>query len=270
MRRADAHVHLFQRPLPGRYGAAFAWRDEMALYTSLCAAHDIERALVVGFEGAAAQRGNSTHILGLAATRPWLRCLAHLGCDTPPSARRVAQLAARGFAGVALMPSGPSEARALAAWPTATTDAIAANGFVVSLTVAAADVAALDELVSRLAGARVLLSHLGLPGRLADHGAPASPIDHVCRLAHHPHLGVKVSGLYAASDPPFDYPHRGVWPALERLRDAFGASRLYWGSDFPPALQHVSFAQTIHFLDHLSWSEHEVRAVMGENLLAIT
>jgi predicted TIM-barrel fold metal-dependent hydrolase len=61
------------------------------------------------------------------------------------------------------------------------------------------------------------------------------------RQADLSNVGVKVSAFYACNA----FPHVGVAPVVEAIAAAFGPKRLYWGSDFVPALDDVSFAQTI-------------------------
>ena len=80
---------------------------------------------------------------------------------------------------------------------------------------------------------------------------------------------VKISGLYAISDPAHGYPHDAAAPFLEILFERFGVGRCCWGSDFSPALDFVSFAQTadIPWLTRLSSAD--IERVMGGNLLQL-
>jgi predicted TIM-barrel fold metal-dependent hydrolase len=115
----------------------------------------------------------------------------------------------------------------------------------------------------------VLISHLGLPGRYASppsRNAARKILSPLCALAKQPHVGVKLSGLYAISDPSHAYPHRSAHPFLRQLYDDFGPKRLYWGSDFSPALEHVSFAQMIDPLFELGWSTNDLKNIMHDNL----
>ena len=84
-----------------------------------------------------------------------------------------------------------------------------------------------------------------------------------------PNVYVKISGLYAVSDPPHAYPHVAAAPFLEILFQRFGVMRCCWGSDFSPALDYVNFPQAAD----IPWLERLPRAhlesVMGGNLLAL-
>jgi predicted TIM-barrel fold metal-dependent hydrolase len=111
-----------------------------------------------------------------------------------------------------------------------------------------------------------------MPGRYAAPPAVADAAERLApllALARLPHVLVKVSGLYAISDPAHEYPHAAAAPFVDLVLDHFGPSRCLWGSDFSPALDFVSFAQTAsnRWLDRLR--EDERTAVMGGNLLRL-
>ena len=55
-------------------------------------------------------------------------------------------------------------------------------------------------------------------------------------------------------------------PFVDLLLHRFGARRLYWGSDFAPSLDHVSFAQTLHPVGLNGLSAAEAADVFGGNL----
>jgi hypothetical protein len=61
-------------------------------------------------------------------------------------------------------------------------------------------------------------------------------------------------------------PHHCAHPFLLQLYDDFGPKRLYWGSDFSPALEHVSFPQTIDALFQLGWPAADLQRIMHGNL----
>lgn len=117
-----------------------------------------------------------------------------------------------------------------------------------------------------------MISHLGLPGRFASVPSLEDARQHLkplLALSRFEHVSVKLSGLYAISDPPHGFPHAAAKPFVQTLLDAFSPARLLWGSDFSPALDFVSFAQTTdpQMLDDCSAAETE--AVTGGNLLRL-
>lgn len=70
------------------------------------------------------------------------------------------------------------------------------------------------------------LARIGFDGQMR----PAE-IDALCSLAQYPQVYVKVSAFYALGRR--QSPYLDLAPMICRLRDAFGAERLMWGSDAP-------------------------------------
>lgn len=272
MKLADAHLHLFRRGYCDRYGAAWSRRDEIDVYEALRLAHGIDRGLVVGYEGQDRFRGNNRDVAAWSRTRPWLAPLAFVPADAPPSAAVLSRQGRDGFVGIAIYATGPREAAALARWPREVGARLGEGRRIVSLNAGPESIALLAPLLERLEGCSVLVSHLGLPGRCrtAPSRAVARNMLGTLRgLARLPHVGVKLSGLYAVSDPSHAYPHTAARPLLRQVLDDFGPERLYWGSDFSPALEHVSFAQTIGAVLELGWPDDVVRRIMHDNLAAL-
>jgi L-fuconolactonase len=88
------------------------------------------------------------------------------------------------------------------------------------------------DAVRRIATAHpalpILLDHAGLPLGVTGRDRDAA-LDATCALARHPNVGVKATSLpsYATDD----YPFRSLHEPVRRLVDAFGAERVFWGSD---------------------------------------
>jgi L-fuconolactonase len=269
---ADAHLHVFRRGYADRYGKGWARPDELEAYEALRAVHGIARGLVIGYEGLPRYRGNNRDLAGWARSRRWMVPLAFVPAERAPTPARLARLIRDGFAGIAVYAPGPREAAAVGRWPPATLRELAARRLIVSLNATRQSLPALAPLFAALAGADVLVSHLGLPGRfsrtpsLREARAALAPLRALAAL---PHVGVKVSGLYAIGSPSHAYPHESVAPLLRLTAEWFGPERLYWGSDFSPALEHVSFAQTIAAIDIAGWSDREKRLVLHDNLAAL-
>lgn len=108
----------------------------------------------------------------------------------------------------------------------------------------AAALPALSRFCDRHRGVRVVIDHMariGLGGiiREADVASLAS-------LAGRPDVFVKISAFYGlGTGRP---PHRELLPLVRRLVDAFGPSRLMWGSDCPYQTQHEPYDQAIALL----------------------
>jgi len=118
----------------------------------------------------------------------------------------------------------------------------------------------------------VLVSHLGSPSRCSrppSLAAAREQLEPILALAAWSNVNVKFSGLYAISEPDHDFPHDAAKPFVDVVIDAFGPSRMLWGSDFPPALDFVSFAQLADARLLSGCTQAEVDAVMGGNLLRL-
>jgi predicted TIM-barrel fold metal-dependent hydrolase len=145
-------------------------------------------------------------------------------------------------------------------------------GALVSLNAAPAATAAIARTVGQLDGCRLLFSHLGLPGRFARPPGPSEArtvLAPLLELSRHQHVFVKLSGLYAISQQPHDFPHVAAQPFIELLLETFQPRRLLWGSDFSPALDFVSFAQTADPRSLSACSDAEIGDIMGGNLLRL-
>lgn len=78
-------------------------------------------------------------------------------------------------------------------------------------------------------------------------------------LARYPRVYVKVSHPWSLSKLPYPYPD--VAAMIARLRDAFGADRLMWGTDWPIKPELLSYDRRVALyrdgLSFLSSSEHQ-------------
>lgn len=265
---ADAHMHLFAAGYPGRYGPFFPGGRELAAYEAFRGIHRIERALVVGYEKEPWAAGNNRYIARLARRHSWMSPLAFCPASAPPPARQIEKWWRMGFRGISLYASQDSEIADLRAWPQEALAALNKKRAIISLNVPAAQYPHLRPFLARLHDTRILASHFGLPKGRRHKGALSirrKALEPILRQADLPHLGVKISAFYAYDD----YPHSGTIPVVQALRRHFGESRLYWGSDFSPALDKVSFSQSIKAVQNVPWSAAQVRAVSHNNLSRI-
>lgn len=190
---------------------------------------------------------------------------AFLDASAPPSADRLRRLRESGFAGwSAYLPeTGPS----LSDWSGDRLAALA--GGILSVNATPSALARAADTVATLEDTALIVSHLGLPGRDsrgADAAAVRVQLAPLLGLARHPHVAVKLSGLYAI-DP--EYPHPGAGAAVAVVLDAFGPHRVAWGSDFSPALSAVTPREAMQLPEWISdgLSVDEVDAILGGTLL---
>lgn len=271
MMLADAHLHFFRHGFPGLYGASLIGSD-IAAYERLRAFHGIAAALVVGYEGEGIDPGNNAYIRELAATRPWMATLAYADVARGPGAAEAEAWLAAGHVGISLYVPDAAAAQAVAALSTGFWQALERGTAIISLNAPPEVIAGLRGVVERAPGCRFVFSHIGLPG--AYRTAPSredaeARIAPLLALAVLPHVFVKISGLYAISEPMHAWPHAAAQPFIDLALAQFGPERCLWASDFAPALDFVSFAQTVDnpLLGGLSAAERE--SVMGGSLLRL-
>lgn len=272
--RADAHIHLFE----GGYRESFTGRpgvkvDERALYASLAKEHGVQAALVVGYEGLDWAAGNNAYIGRLAATHEWVRPVAFFDPAKPPTLDALEELRRDGFVGLSFYILDENAAKAVRdiddhvwAW-------LDARRWIVSVNSRGPAIRAWDGVLERNKGLRIALSHLGLPQRVAappDAEQARAALADVLPLSKSPNTAVKLSGFYALTDPGHDYPHKAAWPYVQALLDAFGPARLLWGSDFTPAIDQLTFPQTLGLFGHMPFlSKQDREKVEGGNLLKL-
>jgi predicted TIM-barrel fold metal-dependent hydrolase len=90
----------------------------------------------------------------------------------------------------------------------------------------AAKIAAIAQRHPRL---RFILDHMARPRGLKDDAAFAD-LDDLLSLARHPNVAVKTSSIPCYSTEP--YPFWNLDKYLRRIREAFGARRMLWGTDY--------------------------------------
>ena len=272
MKLADAHLHLFRQGYAPRYGAAWANSREVDLYETFRRVHKIESGLVIGFEGRAEFEGNNRDIAIWARKHSWIAPLAFLTLTAEPTLKLFEGWHRQGFAGIALYIMNRGEAERLNRWPICAFQWLNEHQQIVSVNAVPESLEHIEPFLSKLDQCTTLISHLGLPGRFAE-----PPSQRVARnilrplrsLTKLPNVGVKLSGLYAISAPSHAYPHRSAQPFILDLFDTFGPKRLYWGSDFSPVLEHVSFPQAIDVLFQFGWSARDLQAIMHDNLMRV-
>lgn len=269
--RLDAHAHFF-RPgyvggLPGNCRRVEP--DEVTLYAALAARHTIEGVLAVGYEGAPWAKGNNAYLAELARSRPWLWPLAFIAAPAALTTGTLEELAAQGFVGISLYLFDGLDAQ-LAQVENEVWRWLVDHAWLISVNAKDNAWTAWQPILERHEALHLLPAHLGLP---PAHPTPPSAVEAatalapLAALAAYSGVHIKLSGFYALADPAYDYPHAAAWPYVDLLAEAFGVDRLLWGSDFSPALEFVSFDQTVAVIDRLpGFSEDDKRAIWGDNL----
>ncbi len=267
----DAHAHFFS---PGYVdllpeSCRRIQPDEFTLYTALAARHQIAQVLAIGYEGEPWAAGNNDYLAALAHSTPWVRPVAY----AEPATLNVPSLErwhSQGFVGISLYVTNVQRAASIQQIEPPVWSWLEAHNWLVSVNSRCDLWQQWRPVLDMHPTLRLLMSHLGLPPACAT--APsladaASRLAAVTGLAAYPHVYVKLSALYALTDPGHAYPHHAAWPYVEVIAKVYGPARMVWGSDFSPALEHVSFAQTIGVVDALpGFSAADRNAILGDNL----
>jgi L-fuconolactonase len=268
---ADSHMHLFRHGYAGVYGRSPAGTgDEVTVYETLRSVHNIVAALVVGYEDQQIDPANNSYLRRLAESRPWMSTVAFVAAGRAPEPDDLKRLLAAGHCGISLYLGDAAAAESVAAWAPGAWALLEEHRAIVSVNLASPAIPALASLAGRYSGCSFAISHLGDPGSYRDPPAVAEAeqqLRPLLGLSAHDNTYVKISGLYAVSDPAHDYPHPQATPFVRILLDALGPGRCLWGSDFSPCLDHVSFEQVVNPVQLSGLSEYERQRVMGGNLL---
>ena len=224
---ADSQVHLWKTDPPDRplrHGARpFQLGD---LLVEMRAA-GVERAVIVPpfWEGA-----NNATALEAARLHPeHFRVMGRFDLDAKADPSAVAMwLQQPGMAGIRFTFQTPELIAKLGDDANAWFWAAAEAANVPVAIYAPGALARLRDIAVRHPRLKLAIDHMGIDRGDTDDAAFVH-IDELCELASLPNISVKVSTVPIYSSEP--YPHRRLHPYLERLYDAYGAKRLFWGSD---------------------------------------
>lgn len=123
---------------------------------------------------------------------------------------------------------------------------------------------AIAEVAQHHPGLRLTLDHLAIPKGAKDEAA-FEHVSELVKLAKLPNVAVKATSmLHYTTDL---YPHKLVHPHLQRIVDAFGPRRVFWGTDMTK-LPCGSYRQSVTmFTEELPWLEVEDQEwVMGRGI----
>jgi L-fuconolactonase len=142
-----------------------------------------------------------------------------------------------------------------------------------------------NKLVAQFPSLPVVIEHLAEGAEKAAYPAngpgPEPPYDEfkkALELAKYPNTYIKVHGigelvgrpevLAANYDGDFFGP---VPPLIELARDAFGAKRMMWGSDYPPVSQREGYRNALQgLMNHPAFDSREEREwVMGKTAMSV-
>jgi L-fuconolactonase len=173
--------------------------------------------------------------------------------------------AGEGAAGVRLRPGDP-----LTVWRKADELALPVSVFGTADEFASP---AFDDLLERFPSLPVIVEHLGRIGRVA--GDRDAAFRKILALARHQNAYIKVHGLGEICPRPIPFPKPmrfpEIPPFMELAYEAFGPSRMMWGSDFPPVAGREGYRNALRWtMEHIPFrSDAEKEAVFGGTALSL-
>jgi predicted TIM-barrel fold metal-dependent hydrolase len=124
----------------------------------------------------------------------------------------------------------------------------------------------MKSVAERHPALKIIIDHFGLSSGMAKAGRVQECIDATASLAGHQNVYVKVSAAPVYSREA--YPFRDMDGHIERIVDAFGPRRCFWGTDLSHALEKASYRQCVtHFTEELRFlNDQDKTWIMGRGL----
>ena len=130
-----------------------------------------------------------------------------------------------------------------------------------------------ENIIKELPNLNIVIEHLGGGG--GDTSSPHTSYRKVLGLARYNNTFMKVPGLGELCPRPMPFrqpfPFENIPPLIEMAIDAFGPSRLMWGSDFPPVASREGYKNSLRFpMEHVSFrSEDDKEWGFGKTAMSL-
>jgi predicted TIM-barrel fold metal-dependent hydrolase len=123
-------------------------------------------------------------------------------------------------------------------------------------------------IAERHPGLALIIDHMGVSSAAVRSKIIPQAIAQAAALARYPNVSVKLSSAPLMSAEP--YPFRDMTPHIQRLYEAFGPQRCYWGTDITNSYAKATYRQRVtHFTQELPFlSESDKDWIMGRAVLA--
>jgi L-fuconolactonase len=232
----DTHCH-----------AALGWYEPVESLLQQMDRHGVERAVLIQIRG---QTNNDYQVECVKRFPDRLASVVIVDTDSPDAPEQLQREAERGACGVRLLPETRSPGdNPLAIWRTA-----ADLGLTVSCGGTAAAFASDDfaGVFESFPGLPIVVEHLGSVNHPDGEDDPYEVRRKVFGLSRFPNAYVKIHGLgeFATRAMPVAEPFpfvRPIPPLLQLAYEAFGPSRMMWGSDFPPVSGREGYGNALRF-----------------------
>jgi L-fuconolactonase len=196
---------------------------------------------------------NSYELEGAATYPSKFRVVGWIDYRAPDVAEQLADLLAQGMLGLR-MPDLRDEARHERGEFDRVLDASSRLGCTISLSISHPMSGRLLAALEHYSDTDFVIDHLGVgfaPPVLGN--LPPDPFEHlpaVLELARLQNVHLKLTGAPALSRELF--PFRDIWQPIHRILDAFGPSRVMWGSDYSRTSGLYSYWDGTHYLHEIT------------------
>jgi L-fuconolactonase len=250
MRIADSHCH-----------AALGWYEPIEVLLSQMDRNGVELAALIQING---QTDNGYQAACVKRYPDRLRSVVLVDASKPDAIAQLEREVAEGATGVRLPPGARSPGDdPFAIWRKAAELGITVSSGGTREAFADPAFAAVFEACPTLP---IVIEHLGSLKwtDIAAGGTHPPMFD----LARFPNAHIKIHGLGEFSEralpvrEPFPFVEP-IAPLLEMAYDAFGASRIMWGSDYPPVSMREGYGNALRFtMERLADKSEDERALM--------
>jgi predicted TIM-barrel fold metal-dependent hydrolase len=270
MTRVDSHLHVWRAGAGQSPAIATLVSGETDVPLDAAAAtlaeHGIDRGVLVQpvYPGE-----DNSYVAACARAQPdKFAAVCVVDPRIPGAESRLEHWVARGCRGLRLRPRIAAEAGAYgdpATFPL--WEAAARLGVVVNVLSDPAHHATTAALADRFGQVPIVIDHLGHPD--VESGINDPGFQQLLALAKRENVHVKLSGFYHFSRGSF--PFRDCWNFMRAAWDAFGPSRLLWGSDYPHVTVTCGYQNAIEVIDVVlgGIGDAERRLVMGGNAVRL-
>jgi L-fuconolactonase len=253
----DSHCHALPH-----------WFEPVEVLLHQMNANGVEKATLVQVRG----QFDNRYIIECVRRFPSQFC-AVVGVDTdrPDALQALERWVGQGAVGVRLGPAVRSPGSdSLAIWRKADQLGIPVTAFGSSEEFASRE---FERVLTELPSLPVIIEHLG---RIGPHEAPPYPtFQKILALARYPNTYIKVHGLGEICPRPIPFPQPmrfpSIPPFMEMAYDAFGASRMMWGSDFPPVAGREGYRNALRWtMEHIPFrNDADKEWVFGRSALSL-
>jgi L-fuconolactonase len=253
----DSHCHALPH-----------WFEPVEVLLHQMNANGVEKATLVQVRG----QFDNRYIIECVRRFPARFCaLVIVDTDRPDAPDTLAHWVREGAVGVRLGPTVRSPGRdPLAIWRRAEELRIAVSAFGSTEEFISP---VFEEVLKEVPTLPIIIEHLGRIGR--HKGTPYPTFQKILALAQYPNAYMKVHGLGEICPRPIPFPQpmrfENIPPFIEMAYEAFGASRMMWGSDFPPVAGREGYRNALQWsMDHIPFhNDADKEWIFGKTALSL-